>query len=59
MTLKMPLCTKEDLSEAVRLRKRAQYEEERKGRIFNARQRLFGVSTNYRQESLYSLLHFY
>ncbi|XP_023159509.2 RIB43A-like with coiled-coils protein 2 [Drosophila hydei] len=43
MTLKMPLCTKEDLSEAVRLRKRAQYEEERKGRIFNARQRLFGL----------------
>lgn len=47
MTLKMPLCTKEDLSEAVKLQKRAQYEEERKSRIFNARQRLFGVSTGY------------
>ncbi|XP_030573136.1 RIB43A-like with coiled-coils protein 2 [Drosophila novamexicana] len=43
MTLKMPLCTKEDLSEAVKLQKREQYEEERKKRIFNARQRLFGL----------------
>ncbi|EDW69987.1 RIB43A-like with coiled-coils protein 2 [Drosophila virilis] len=43
MTLKMPLCTKDDLSEAVKLQKREQYEDERKKRIFNARQRLFGL----------------
>ncbi|XP_034105771.1 RIB43A-like with coiled-coils protein 2 [Drosophila sulfurigaster albostrigata] len=43
MTLKMALCTKDDLSEAIKLQKREQYEEERKKRIFNAKQRLFGL----------------
>ncbi|EDV97220.1 RIB43A-like with coiled-coils protein 2 [Drosophila grimshawi] len=43
MALQMALCTKDDLSEAVKLQKREQYEEERKKRIFNARQRLFGL----------------
>ena len=44
MTFKMALCTQDDLSEAIKLQKREQYEEERKKRIFNAKQRLFGVS---------------
>ncbi|ALC44478.1 CG7264 [Drosophila busckii] len=43
MTLKLPICTKEDLNEALKLQKREQYEEERKKRIFNAKQRLFGL----------------
>ncbi|KAL7734536.1 hypothetical protein ACLKA6_010851 [Drosophila palustris] len=43
MTLKMALCTQDDLSEAIKLQKREQYEEERKKRIFNAKQRLFGL----------------
>lgn len=44
MTLKIALCTKDDLDEAIKLQKREQYEEERKLRIFNAKERLFGVS---------------
>lgn len=44
MTLKIALCTKDDLSEAIKLQKREQYEEERKKRIFNAKERLFGVN---------------
>lgn len=44
MTLKINLCTKDDLSEAIKLQKREQYEEERKKRIFNAKERLFGVN---------------
>lgn len=44
MTLKIALCTKDDLDEAIKLQKREQYEEERKLRIFNAKERLFGVN---------------
>ncbi|XP_017021074.1 RIB43A-like with coiled-coils protein 2 [Drosophila kikkawai] len=43
MTLKIGICTKQDLDEAMKLRKREQYEEERKRRIFNAKQRLYGL----------------
>ncbi|XP_068153382.1 RIB43A-like with coiled-coils protein 2 [Drosophila tropicalis] len=43
MTLKLSICTTRDLDEAVKLQKREQYEEERKKRIFNAKQRLFGL----------------
>lgn len=44
MTLKIGICTKQDLDEAMKLQKREQYEDERKRRIFNAKQRLYGVS---------------
>lgn len=37
--------TQADLNEALKLQKRRQYEEERKKRIFNAKERLYGVST--------------
>lgn len=37
------IMTQADLNEAAKLQKRQQYEEERKKRIFNARQRLYGV----------------
>ncbi|BFF97278.1 RIB43A-like with coiled-coils protein 2 [Drosophila madeirensis] len=43
MTLKLGICTKADLDEAMKLQKREQYEEERKKRIFNAKQRLYGL----------------
>lgn len=45
MTLKIGICTKSDLDEAMKLQKREQYEEERKSRIFNAKQRLYGVGS--------------
>lgn len=38
------LVTQADLNEATKLQRRQQYEEERKKRIFNAKQRLYGVS---------------
>ncbi|XP_036327094.1 RIB43A-like with coiled-coils protein 2 [Rhagoletis pomonella] len=41
--LKIPIVTKGDINESAKLQRRAQYEEERKGRIFNAKQRLFGL----------------
>ncbi|KAI8040626.1 RIB43A-like with coiled-coils protein 2 [Drosophila gunungcola] len=43
MTLKIGICTKQDLDEAMKLQKREQYEDERKRRIFNAKQRLYGL----------------
>ncbi|XP_020802026.1 RIB43A-like with coiled-coils protein 2 [Drosophila serrata] len=43
MTLKIGICTKQDLDEAMKVQKREQYEEERKRRIFNAKQRLYGL----------------
>ncbi|XP_017092446.2 RIB43A-like with coiled-coils protein 2 [Drosophila bipectinata] len=43
MTLKIGICTKSDLDEAMKLQKREQYEAERKSRIFNAKQRLYGL----------------
>jgi len=46
MTLKIGICTKQDLDEAMKLQKREQYEDERKRRIFNAKQRLYGVSVD-------------
>lgn len=41
----MGIMTQSDLNEASKLEKRKQYEEERKNRIFNAKQRLYGVSS--------------
>ncbi|XP_055905990.1 RIB43A-like with coiled-coils protein 2 [Eupeodes corollae] len=41
--LKFVITTKEDLQEAAKLEKRRQYEEERKKRIFNGKQRLIGL----------------
>lgn len=35
--------TLDDITEAGKLQKRIQYEDERKKRIFNAKQRLYGV----------------
>ncbi|XP_017059421.1 RIB43A-like with coiled-coils protein 2 [Drosophila ficusphila] len=43
MTLKIGICTKQDLDDAMKLQKREQYEDERKRRIFNAKQRLYGL----------------
>ncbi|XP_030385512.1 RIB43A-like with coiled-coils protein 2 [Scaptodrosophila lebanonensis] len=43
MTLKLGICTKSDLDEALKLQKREQYEDDRKKRIFNAKQRLYGL----------------
>lgn len=42
--LKIPISNKDDLNEATKLQRRQQYEDDRKKRIFNAKQRLFGVS---------------
>lgn len=42
--LKSQIVTKNDLKEAATLQRRQRYEDERKARIFNAKQRLFGVS---------------
>ncbi|KAL5284622.1 RIBC2 family protein [Megaselia abdita] len=41
--LKFPITTNKDLEEAAILEKRRQFEEERRKRIFNAKQRLFGL----------------
>lgn len=41
--------TQADLNEATKLQKRQQFEEERKKRIFNAKQRLYGVSRKQRK----------
>ncbi|XP_067643757.1 RIB43A-like with coiled-coils protein 2 [Eurosta solidaginis] len=41
--LKLPITTKDDIIESAKLQRRAQYEEQRKSRIFNAKQRLFGL----------------
>jgi len=59
MTLKMALCTQDDLSEAIKLQKREQYEEERKKRIFNAKQRLFGVSIDIKNKKEKSRIAIY
>lgn len=40
---KVPIATKDDINEAAKLERRLQFEDERKTRIFNAKQRLFGV----------------
>lgn len=40
---KVPIATKDDINEAAKLQRRLQFEDERKNRIFNAKQRLFGV----------------
>lgn len=42
--LKFQLATKADLREAAIIQKKKQYEEERKGRIFDSKNRIFGVS---------------
>lgn len=44
MAMNLGIMTQADLNEAAKLEKRKQYEEERKKRIFNAKQRLYGVS---------------
>ncbi|XP_037933156.1 RIB43A-like with coiled-coils protein 2 [Teleopsis dalmanni] len=41
--LKSPITNKQDLDEAAKIARRQQYEDERKKRIFNAKERLFGV----------------
>ncbi|EDW79357.1 uncharacterized protein Dwil_GK25200 [Drosophila willistoni] len=46
MTLQLPICTQEDLNEVLKLRKRQQFEEERKKRIFNTKQRIFGLDVD-------------
>ncbi|XP_065361192.1 RIB43A-like with coiled-coils protein 2 [Calliphora vicina] len=43
MAMNMGIMTQSDLNEAAKLEKRKQYEEERKKRIFNAKQRLYGL----------------
>ncbi|XP_023301896.2 RIB43A-like with coiled-coils protein 2 [Lucilia cuprina] len=43
MSMNKGFMTKADLNEAAKLEKRKQYEEERKKRIFNAKQRLYGL----------------
>ncbi|XP_055852803.1 RIB43A-like with coiled-coils protein 2 [Episyrphus balteatus] len=43
--LKFVITTKEDLREAAKLENRRKYEEERKKRIFNGKQRLFGLDS--------------
>ncbi|XP_011189392.1 RIB43A-like with coiled-coils protein 2 [Zeugodacus cucurbitae] len=40
---KVPIATKDDINEAAKLQRRLQFEDERKNRIFNAKQRLFGL----------------
>lgn len=42
--LNFQVCIPKDLKEAARIEKTRQYEEQRKARIFNPRQRLIGVS---------------
>ena len=42
--LKIPIVNSADVLESMKLQKRVQFEEERKKRIFNAKERLFGVS---------------
>lgn len=54
--------TQADLNEASKLQKRQQFEEERKKRIFNAKQRLYGVSIFrfvYTSSSSKQTSHFY
>ncbi|XP_053957280.1 RIB43A-like with coiled-coils protein 2 [Anastrepha ludens] len=41
--LKIPISTKDDINESAKLQRRSQFEDERKKRIFNAKQRLFGL----------------
>ncbi|XP_039966294.1 RIB43A-like with coiled-coils protein 2 [Bactrocera neohumeralis] len=40
---KIPIATKDDINESAKLQRRLQFEDERKNRIFNAKQRLFGL----------------
>lgn len=45
MATNLGILTQADLNEAMKLEKRKQYEDQRKKRIFNAKQRLYGVSS--------------
>lgn len=51
MAINAGIMTQTDLNEALKLEKRKQYEEERKKRIFNAKERLYGVSGNENRNS--------